>query len=66
MNQRRSFKQRDSLEYRLSQEATRLREQARLLRPGGEREAAIRKARQAEVGAHISEWLRSPGLRPAK
>jgi hypothetical protein len=66
MNQRRSFKQRASLEYRLSQEAMRLREQARLLRPGGEREDAIRKARQAEVGAHISEWLRSPGLRPPK
>jgi hypothetical protein len=24
----------------------------------------IRKARQAETGSHMSEWLRSPGLRP--
>jgi hypothetical protein len=24
----------------------------------------LRKARQAETGSHISEWLRSPGLQP--
>jgi hypothetical protein len=23
----------------------------------------LRKARQAETGSHMSEWLRSPGLR---
>jgi hypothetical protein len=37
-----------------------------LLPPGMAREQAIRKARQAEVGAHMSEWLRSPGLQPPK
>jgi hypothetical protein len=26
----------------------------------------IRKARQAETGSHMSEWLRSPGLQPPK
>jgi hypothetical protein len=26
-------------------------------------EAALRRARQAETGSHVSEWLRSPGLR---
>jgi hypothetical protein len=24
----------------------------------------IRRARQAETGSHMSEWLRSPGLQP--
>jgi hypothetical protein len=63
---RRRFKQTVSLEERLSQEAKRLREQAKLLPPGAEREALIRKARQAETGSHMSEWLSSPGLQPPK
>jgi hypothetical protein len=32
--------------------------------PGAERDAMLRKARQAETGSHMSEWLSSPGLRP--
>jgi hypothetical protein len=28
------------------------------------RDHLIRKARQAETGSHMSEWLRSPGLQP--
>jgi hypothetical protein len=59
---RRRFKQNQSLEERLSEEAKRLREEAKLLPPGGLRSEMIRRARQAETGAHISEWLRSPGL----
>ena len=62
--QRRRFKQTLSLEERLAQEATRLRDEARLLPPGAEREALLRKARQAETGSHMSEWLSSPGLQP--
>jgi hypothetical protein len=61
--QRRRFKQVLSLEERLSKEAQRLREEARLLPPGRVRDEAIRRARQAETGSHVSEWLRSPGLR---
>ena len=34
------------------------------LPPGPEREALLRKARQDEIGAHMTEWLTSPGLRP--
>jgi hypothetical protein len=64
MQQRRRVKQTQSLEERLAQEANRLREEAKLLPPGGEREALLRKARQAETGSHMSEWLTSPGLRP--
>jgi hypothetical protein len=60
--QRRRFKQIQSLEARPGQEATRLRGEAKLLPPGARREQLLRKARQAETGSHISEWLRSPGL----
>jgi hypothetical protein len=53
-----------ALELRLAEEAKDLRAKAKLLRPGAEREAIIRKARQAETGSQMSEWLRSPGLQP--
>jgi hypothetical protein len=62
--QRRRFKQTVSLEERLAQEAARLREQARQLPAGAEREILLRKARQAETGSHMTEWLTSPGLTP--
>ena len=60
--QRRRLKQLKPLEERLAEEAKRLREEAKLLPPGSVREATLRKARQAETGAHVSEWLSSPGL----
>ncbi|MET3990575.1 hypothetical protein ABID65_002210 [Bradyrhizobium sp. S3.9.2] len=64
MTQRRRFKQTTTLEERLAQEAQRLREEAKRLPHGPEREFLLRKARQAETGSHMSEWLRSPGLQP--
>lgn len=63
---RRHFKQTDLLEDRLAEEAIRLREQAAKLKPGAERDELLRRAEQAETGAHISEWLRSPGLQPPR
>ena len=66
MQMRRRFNQTQLLEDRLSEEAKRLREEAKLLRPGALRDEMIRRARQAETGARISEWLRSPGLAPPK
>jgi hypothetical protein len=57
--ERRRFKQTRSLEERLSEEAMRLREEAKLLPPGAQREALLRRARQAETGSHLTEWLRS-------
>jgi hypothetical protein len=62
MHQRRRVKQIQSLEERLADEAKRLREEAELLPSGPSREAVLRRARQAETGSHVSEWLRSPGL----
>ncbi|MCP3398932.1 MULTISPECIES: hypothetical protein [unclassified Bradyrhizobium] len=61
---RRRFKQTDDLETRLAAEATRLRQEAKEISPGVERENLLRKARQCETGSHMSEWLRSPGLQP--
>lgn len=63
---RRRFIQANTLEDRCAKEAQRLRQFAKLLQPGPEREAAIRKARQMDIVAHISDWLRSPGLQPPK
>ena len=64
MQTRRRFNQTQSLEERLSEEAKRLREEAKLLGPGAVRDELIRRARQAETGSYLSEWLRSSGLRP--
>ena len=60
---RRRFKSADHfLEARLAEEAVRLRDEAKLLPPGPTRDELVRRARQAEIGSHMSEWLRSPGL----
>jgi hypothetical protein len=66
MKKRRRFKQTESLEDRLAEAADRLREEAKTMKPSAAREDILRKARQAETGAHMSEWLRSPGLQPPK
>jgi hypothetical protein len=64
MVKRRRVKQIMSLEQRLSIEAKRLRNEASSLPPGPAREDLMRRARQADTGSHMSEWLDSPGLRP--
>ena len=62
MQQRRRFRQSESLEERLAEEAKRPRAEAKLLPPGGVRDEMMRKARLAETGSHMTEWLTSPGL----
>jgi hypothetical protein len=64
--QRRHFKQSQSLEERLAEEADRLRSEAKGTPPGIEREALIRKARRAEAASQMNRWLSSPGLQPPK
>lgn len=54
------------LEQRLASEAKRLYAEAELLPPGAVRDGLLRKARQAETGSHMSDWLQSPELRPPK
>ena len=51
------------LQDRLALHALRLKEEAQALRPGPERDAMIRRARQAETASHLQDWLLSPGLR---
>jgi hypothetical protein len=64
---RRRFKQTTSLEDRIAERAAEIRAQVEALPPGSEeRERLERKARVAEVGAHMNEWLTSPGLQAPK
>jgi hypothetical protein len=63
MQERRRFEQIDPLDQRLSEEAQRLRKEARGSPSGVEREKLIRRARFLETASHMSEWLSSPGLR---
>lgn len=49
-----------TLQERLAEEAKRLREEAKSLHHGAAREALIAKARQAEAGLQMTEWLSSP------
>lgn len=67
MTQRRSrIKQTRPLEERMAEQAARLKDQASQLPAGAEREAMLKRARIAETGAHLSDWITSPGLRPPK
>nr|WP_249807686.1 hypothetical protein [Bradyrhizobium sp. 61] len=57
------FKQDSSLGERLIREARLAREKADQLPAGEEREDFLKKAREADMAAHIDEWLHSPGLK---
>lgn len=63
---KRRFLQTKSLKERLIDEAQNLRDAAKLLPFGPERDAAMRKARQTEAASHMDDWLNSSGLRPPK
>ena len=58
---KRNFKQFEQLEQRLTDEANRLREQAKGMSPGLARDQLLHKAQEAATAAAVSEWLRSPG-----
>jgi hypothetical protein len=51
---------------RLSEEAERLREQAKTVPPGIKRDELLRQARQADTAAQIDEWLSSRELQPPR
>jgi hypothetical protein len=55
-----------SLEERLTEEASRLRVEAEALPPGADRDELVRRARQAETASRRNQWLTSPGLQPPK
>jgi hypothetical protein len=66
MQLRHRFTKTETLEQRLAEYSKSLHEQAKLLPPGAVRDATIRKARQAQIGSQINDWLRSPGLQPPR
>ena len=63
---RRRFKQTQTFEERLAEEAARFRKAAEEAPPGTARELLLRRARQAETASHMSDWLRSSELQPPK
>ena len=60
------FEQDRTVGERLIKEARLARGKAGQLPPGEEREELLKKAREADVAAHVDERLNSPGLRPPK
>ena len=64
--ERHRFKQLAPLDQRLTEQAERLRKEARGTPPGIARDRLIRLARQAETAARVNEWLSSPGLQAPK
>lgn len=65
MERRRRTKPKTTFEERLAEEAQRFKAAAKKQPPGSmARELLLRRARQAEMAAHIDEWVSSPGLQP--
>jgi len=62
MQKRRRFKQQKTLQERLAAWSKSVLEQAAKLPPGPEKDALIKKARQADVASHLEDWAHSPGL----
>jgi hypothetical protein len=56
-------KQLPKLEYRLSQEASNLRSQAKGMQEGICRDGLLRKADQMDAAIEVNNWLTTPGLR---
>lgn len=66
MKRRRRFKQTTSLQERLASYAQEARQKASQIRPGPEQDALLKKARQADVAAHLDDWANSPRLQAPK
>jgi hypothetical protein len=66
MQRRRRFKQQLTLQERLSAWSRQILDQAATLPPGPERDALMKKARQADVASHLDDWAHSPRLQPPR
>ena len=66
MFKRRRFKHKLTLQDRLSAWVKQVKEDAARMPPGPERDALLKKARQAELANHLNDWVKSPGLQPPK
>ncbi|MET4719254.1 hypothetical protein ABIF63_003360 [Bradyrhizobium japonicum] len=66
MRKRRRFKQQFTLRDRLAAWSKGVETQAKKLPPGPEREAILKKARQADVASSLDDWMKSLGLQPPR
>lgn len=66
MLRRRRSKHQLTLQDRLNAWAGEVRGQAERLPPGAERDALLKKARQADVASHMDDWAHSAGLQSPK
>jgi hypothetical protein len=66
MSERHRIKQTDPLSDRFAAFAADARAKANLLPPGPERDALLKKIRQADTAARLDQWAQSPGLQPPK
>ena len=66
MQDRRRLKQTLSLNDRLRLFSDQLRTKAAELRPGPEKDALLRRARQADTASHLDDWVNSSGLQSPK
>lgn len=62
MQRRRSIPHK--FEENIAAEKAKLEAQVAELKPGPQMDALLRKIRQLDTAAHMSEWLSSPGLKP--
>ena len=62
MQRRRSIPH--TFEENIAAEKAKLEAQVAELKPGPQMDALLRKIRQLDTAAHMSEWLTSPGLKP--
>ena len=62
MQRRRSVSH--TFEENIAAEKAKLEAQVAQLKPGPQKDALLRKIRQLDTAAHMSEWLSSPGLQP--
>jgi hypothetical protein len=53
-----------TFEENIAAEKAKLEAQVAKLKPGPQKDALLRKIRQLDTAAHVSEWLSSPGLQP--
>jgi hypothetical protein len=53
-----------TFEGNIAAEKVKLEAQVAKLNPGPQKDALLRKIRQLDTAAHMSEWLSSPGLQP--
>jgi hypothetical protein len=63
---RRRVKQTASLNARIARLAKKIKERAKTLPPGEEREEMMRKAEDTELALRMTQWMSSPGLQPGR